>query len=91
MDLEKFESLSPEEQAKVFHQSAFKDRGELMLHAHQPLSLARSLSCEELYLVLREMDLEERSEILSLANAEQLVFISDLDCWKGDRMNAAGF
>ncbi|HXV28130.1 MAG TPA: DUF6178 family protein, partial [bacterium] len=91
MDHEQFESLKPEEQEKIFHQSSFRDKGDLILHSHYPERLAQSLSQEELYLVTREMDLEERSEIIRYANLNQLVFISDIDCWKRDRIQPRGF
>lgn len=91
MNFEEFESLKPDEQAKIFHQTSFKEKGELLLHAHNPLSLAQSLSAEELYLLVREVDLEEKSEILRFASLPQLFFISDVDCWKKDRVNPKGF
>ena len=91
MQPEEFEKLSLEEQEKIFHQTPFREKGELLLHSHNPLRLAGSLSEEELYLVTREVDLEERSEIIRYANLQQLFFISDIDCWKKDRINAPGF
>jgi hypothetical protein len=91
MDLNEFESLKPEEQEKVFHHSSFKEKGELLLHSHDPIKLTRSLSQEELYLVTKEMDLEERSEVIKYASLPQLFFISDVDCWKKDRIHERGF
>ena len=91
MDYEEFERLNPEEQERIFHQTSFREKGDLLLHSYNPLRLAQSLSQEELYLVTREMDLEERSEILRYANLSQLFFISDIDCWKKDRLNPKGF
>ncbi len=91
MDFEEFEALKPEEQAKIFHQTPFKEKGDLLLRSHHPLSLAQSLSAEELYLLVREVDLEEKSEILRFASLPQLFFISDVDCWKKDRMDPKGF
>ncbi|HLD50066.1 MAG TPA: DUF6178 family protein [bacterium] len=91
MNFEEFEALKPEEQAKIFHQTPFKERGDLLLRSHHPLSLAQSLSAEELYLLVREVDLEEKSEILRFASLPQLFFISDVDCWKKDRVNPKGF
>lgn len=91
MDQEEFEKLSPEEQEKVFHQTPFRERGDLLLHSDNPLKLVQSLSREELYLLTREMDLDERSEVLRYANLPQLFFISDIDCWKKDRLHAKSF
>ncbi len=91
MDSQEFESLNPEEQAKVFHHSSFKERAELIRHSHDPRSLTRSLSHEELYLLTREMDIEDRSEVIRYATLPQLTFIADVDCWKKDRIDSDNF
>ncbi|HTL47513.1 MAG TPA: DUF6178 family protein, partial [Verrucomicrobiae bacterium] len=88
---EDFESLGPEEQLKVFSKSSIKERGDLILHAHEPLKLTQALSNEELYLITREMDPEERSEVIRYANLRQLFFISDIDCWQRDQISPKGF
>ena len=91
MDQEAFERLSQEEQEKIFHQTPFRERGDLLLHSHNPIRLTQSLTQEELYLLTREMDLEERSEILRYASLPQLFFISDIDCWRKDRLHPKSF
>ena len=58
MDREQFESLNSEEQARVFRESPFRDKGELLLHSHEPFALTQSLTPEEFYLMTREMDTE---------------------------------
>jgi hypothetical protein len=91
IDKDTFESLKPEDQAKVFYQSSFEEKGELFPYCHAPELFVRSLSPEELYLMTRELDCEERSEVIRFANASQLLFISDIDCWKKDRLDGKGF
>ncbi len=91
MDRQTFENLNPDEQAKVFHACSLTERGELLSYAHDPEQLTRSLSQEELYLVTREMDLEDRSEILKYATVSQLFFVSDIDCWRHDRIHPKHF
>lgn len=91
MDQEAFEQLSQEEQERIFHQTPFRERGDLLLHSHNPTRLTQSLTQEELYLLTREMDLEERGEILRYASLPQLFFISDIDCWKKDRLHSKSF
>jgi hypothetical protein len=91
MDREEFVRLNPEEQERIFHHAPFRERGDLLLHSHNPARLAQSLSQEELYLLTREMDLEEQSEILRYASLPQLFFISDIDCWKKDRLHPKSF
>ncbi len=91
MDAEEFEALTSEEQAKVFHHSTFKERAELIRRSHDPRALTRALSHEELYLLTREMDLEDRCEVIKYATLPQLFFISDVDCWKKDRIDPDNF
>lgn len=91
MDKEQFESLNPEEQAKVFYQISFQERGDLFPYCHQPDILTRSLSPEELYLLTRELDRDELSEVIRHANLDQLFFLSDIDCWKKDRISMERF
>jgi len=91
MDKETFESLNSEKQSKVFHEIPFREKGELLFYSHSPQELTQSLAPEELLLVTQELDLEERSEIIRYANLPQLLFLSDVECWKGDRLNPKGF
>ncbi|MBI4549319.1 MAG: hypothetical protein HY714_00120 [Candidatus Omnitrophica bacterium] len=91
IDKDAFEALKPEEQAKIFYQSSFEEKGELFPYCHSPELFVRSLSPEELYLMTRELDAEERSEVLRFANVSQLLFLSDIECWKKDRLDAKGF
>jgi hypothetical protein len=88
---DQYEALSAEEQAKLFKEKPFKEKGDLILHAHDPVALTQSLSQEEFYLLTKEMDLEERSEIVRYANVPQLFFFTDVECWKGDRLDPVTF
>lgn len=91
IDREAYDKLDPEAQAKVFRESSIKDKGELFLRAHHPEQLARLLSSEEFFLVSREMDHEERAEIIRYATLPQLFFVTDLECWTKDRISTEGF
>ncbi len=91
IDREQFKQMSPEEQEAVFRQSSFAEKGELLIRSHDPAGLTRSLSQEELYLMTREMDMEDRSEVLRNATLPQMYFIADIDCWKKDRIDRSGF
>src|SRR5688572_3718348 len=91
MDRKQYESLTTEEQARIFYESPFRERGDLLLHSREPGALAQSLSPEELYLVTREMAPEDRSDIVCYASIPQLLFLSDVDCWKKDRISTTKF
>ncbi len=91
MDYEKFENLNPKDQADIFDHSDLREKGELLLRAQDPRSIIRKLSQEEFYLITREMDVEERSEVVKHASLPQLVFMSDLECWSRDRIQPKQF
>lgn len=91
IDREEFENLDAEKQVEVFRESSIREKGELFLRCHDPGRIARALSGEEFYLITREMDMEEKTEILQYATLPQLFFLSDVECWRGDRIHAAGF
>lgn len=44
MNPEEFEQLSDEDQEKIFHQTPFRERGELFLYSNHPERLIKSLS-----------------------------------------------
>jgi len=90
-NFEEFENLNPDEQIRVFLKTPLKQKGELILHSHEPGRLARGLSSEELYLITREMDAEERGEVIRYASQDQLLFIADIDCWEKDNIHPEGY
>ncbi len=75
----------------MIRNSPVSEKGDLLIRAHEPARLTRGLSQEELYLITRELDTEERSEILQYATLPQLTFVGDMECWKGDRVESGGF
>lgn len=91
IDIHEYENLDFEKQEEIFHKTPFREKGELLMHSHNPAALTRSLSREELYLMTRTMDTEERGEVIKYASLPQLFFISDIDCWKKDRMDGRSF
>jgi hypothetical protein len=51
----------------------------------EPLSLVRDLQPYDLLTVLSEADDEQRVELMTLADQDQLRGVIDLSCWPGDR------
>lgn len=91
LDKENFEKMSVEEQEKLFRESPLKDRAEMLLYCHEPERLASRISQEELYLITRELDVDEKVEIIRSANREQIFFMTDMECWQKDRLDNRGF
>jgi len=91
MDNQEFEALNIEEQIRIFSVSPITEKGDLILRSQEPDKLTRSLASEELYLILKEMDQDERAELIKFATLDQLFFITDIECWKKDRIDGAAF
>ncbi len=91
MNREEFEALTPEDQVKIFSETPLTEKSELILLAHEPGRLTRGLSSEELYLMTREVDLDEKAEILRYASVDQLSFLADMDCWERDQIEPGQF
>jgi hypothetical protein len=91
MDREQYEELELEEQVKIFAGSSIKERGQLILYSQDPARIANSLSSEELYLISRELDMEERCELIKFSGIRHLRFMADIDCWDNDRIDPKGF
>ncbi len=91
MNREEFEALTPEDQVKIFSEAPLTEKSELILLAHEPGRLTRGLSSEELYLMTREVDLDEKAEILRYASVDQLSFLADMDCWDRDQIEPGQF
>jgi hypothetical protein len=88
---EEFEELAFEEQCKQVYETPIAEKGDLIIRSQDPVRLVNSFSVEELYLTVREMDRDNMSEIIQYANAAQLQFISDFECWHNDRISQKGF
>src|SRR3989338_6550508 len=84
IDHEEFEKLDESKQMDLIRQSPIRDKGDLLLRSHDPARFTRALSHEELYLVTRDLDIEEKSELFRYASIDQIMFIFDLECWKKD-------
>jgi len=86
-----YEEMEFEKQKDIFFKSSFAEKGDLLVRSQAPDELANVLSCEEMYLMTRDMDIDARAEILEHANLPQLFFMADLDCWINDQVDAKGF
>ncbi len=62
---------------------------DLLLNSPQGGELVRHMPSHELYLLLREIGLEDAQEVLGLASPSQFEAFLDMDCWKRDRINLA--
>ena len=85
---ERVASLSIREQAELALRLPDPERLELLLHAPKPMRLVRSLPDAELYLTVRQVGPSDALPLLSLASADQIQHLIDLESWRKDRFDA---
>ena len=88
---EEFEELAFEEQCKVVYNTSPAHRGDLIIRSQDPERLTNSLSAEDFYLMVREMDRANVPEVVQNAHFRQLEFMADFECWDNDIISEKGF
>lgn len=81
-----FNRLPFRDQLDALYELSAKERRDLILAAPNAIRLVRSFAAESLFQTLKEVGLEDGSELLALASGEQICALVDLDCWKKDRL-----
>lgn len=58
-----------------------------ILDLENPTEFIRSLSCEDLFWIVKKVGADDSIELLALASEEQWQYILDVEIWQRDRMN----
>lgn len=61
----------------------------LLLDAPDPEALVPRLAVQDLYLMVKEVGIEDLEEIVALATTEQITALLDFDGWPGDQLDGA--
>jgi len=81
-----FNRLPFRDQLDALYGISARDRRDLILASPNAQRLVRSFAAESLFHTLKEVGLDDGSELLALASGEQVCTLLDLDCWKKDRL-----
>jgi hypothetical protein len=65
-----------------------KGKLDLIFAAPNPGALVRRLPAEDLYFTIQEIGIEDSAELVAFASPEQFRAFVDLDCWKGEELDA---
>ena len=84
-----FNRLPFREQLDALYGITALERRDLILSAPNAQRLVRSFAAESLFQTLKEVGIEDGSELLALASGGQVCALLDLDCWKKDRLETA--
>ncbi len=87
LTVKEYNALSAAERLEMIRQAQGKQKLDLLLNAHDVEKLVPQLHPQELYLTVNQLGPDSSSELLMLANTEQLTTLLDLDCWNGDELS----
>ncbi len=88
---EAFASLDREEQRNLVLAAAPSSRADLLFLSEDCTELVQSLPETEFYRTVRAEGMWEAIEIVEAATAEQIAFLLDQECWKGERFRPRKF
>ena len=87
ISLAEYNALTTDEQLNMIHQARGKQKYDLIINSQHNDKLVPQLHPQELYLTINELGAEYSTELLALANPEQLTTLLDLDCWDQDNLS----
>lgn len=90
-ELNHYEELDFSRQCELINEAHFRDKADLILRSMSPDLLIPSLVSEDFFLVFSEAGKEFKPELLKHASTNQLLFISDFECWKKDQIDSEKF
>lgn len=83
-----FHALSLEQQREQLRLADASMRYRMILDAADGRDLTHSLASQDLFLTIKELGRDEVPELVAMSSGEQLTAFIDLDCWKGDLIDA---
>lgn len=87
----KFQELPLEEQSAYIFERPLSQRAELISLSQNPARFVVGLSFEELLFITKETDREGVRELAQFATPDQLVFLTDSNCWDDDSVDEDSF
>lgn len=87
ISMQEYNLLSASERLEMIRQASGRKKYDLLLNAEDAAQLTPQLHPQELYLTINEIGAEYATELLMLADADQITCLLDLDCWNGDSLS----
>jgi hypothetical protein len=81
-----FNALSFEERLEMVRLAEGRAKYQLILEAADCGDLVQALPAQDLFILIKELGMEDVAELVSLASTEQVTTFIDLDCWDADRI-----
>lgn len=84
---ERFNELSPVEQARVFVDSNDRERLRLVELSHKPRELVSQIPAVEIWFTIKRLTPHDSLDLIRYTTPEQLQVILDIELWKKDRLD----
>ncbi|MBW2519593.1 MAG: hypothetical protein JRD88_04480 [Deltaproteobacteria bacterium] len=76
------------EQLAVLQAVEIRDKLDYLIESHVGRELLAKLSVQDVYLMVKEIDPNDASELANLISPEHWTGFFDLDCWRGDHFDS---
>ncbi len=83
-----FNALSFEERLEIVRLAEGRAKYQLILEAADCGELVHALPAQDLFILIKDLGMEDVAELVSLASAGQVTTFIDLDCWDADVIDA---
>jgi hypothetical protein len=84
-----FNALTFEERLEMVRLAEGRAKYQMILEAADCGELVQALPAQDLFVLIKDLGMEDVAELVSLASTEQVTSFIDLDCWDADRIDAA--
>lgn len=81
-----FNALTFEERLRIIRNASGRQKYDLVIEAADARELVRRLPSQEVYLLIKELGVEDCLDLLTMATTEQLTTFFDLDFWQGQEL-----
>ncbi len=81
-----FNSLTFTERLDIVRRAHGMQKYNLLIEASDSEALVRRMAAQEVYLLIKELGVEDSADLVPMATTGQFTTFIDLDCWDGDAM-----
>lgn len=87
--LQEFKALSFEERLDIVRRISGRKKYDLLIEANDAEQIVRRLPAQEVFFLVKEIGMEDATDLLQMASTAQVTTFLDLDCWDRDAFDAA--
>jgi len=89
LSIKEFNLLQPDERLDIIRLAQGRQKHELLVTAKDGPELLPRLPAQEVYLLVKELGIDDVADLIPMASPEQFAAFLDLDGWQGDELQEA--